>query len=103
MIFKQIYCSIDGILTGTTTSGQNGPKNNGNEGVLYIHQSFRTGVSPSEGLVSYPGHSSWEGDILPLCRDAVGIFYSPDWLEWLRKKKPRKIAEPFHISSNKKI
>ena len=29
-------------------------------------------------LVSYPGHS-W-GGVLPLWREAVGIFYSPSWL-----------------------
>ena len=38
-------------------SDQNGPGNNGNEGVLYIPQSSRTRASPSDGLVSYPGHS----------------------------------------------
>ena len=28
-----------------------------NEGLLHIPQSSRTGVSSSDGLVSYPGHS----------------------------------------------
>ena len=33
------------------------------------------GTSPSDCLVSYPGQSL--GGILPLCRGAVGVFYSP--------------------------
>ena len=46
--------------------------NNGNEGLFYILQSFRTEASPSDVLVSYPGHSFRE--LLPFYRDAVGIF-----------------------------
>ena len=34
----------------------------------------RTEASPSDGLVSYPGHLS--GIVLPLCGDAIGVFYS---------------------------
>ena len=37
-------------LTGTTTPGQSGSGNNGNEGILYTHQIFRTRVSPSDGF-----------------------------------------------------
>ena len=49
---------IDGTLSGATTSGQSGPGSNGNEGVLCIPQSSSiTGTSPSDCLVSYPGHS----------------------------------------------
>ena len=33
---KQFYLNIYGILTGTTTLGQSGSGNNGNEGVLDI-------------------------------------------------------------------
>ena len=48
---------IDRTLSGTTTPGQSGPGSNGNEGVLHIPQSFSiTGTSPSDCLVSYPGH-----------------------------------------------
>ena len=53
---------------------QSGPGSNGNEGVLHISQSFRTGTSSSDNLVSYLGHS------LVGCRDAVGVFYSPNRL-----------------------
>ena len=57
-----------------------GPGSNGNEGILHILQSSSiTGASPSNGLVSYPGQSLGE-EVLPLCRDAVGVFYRPsDW------------------------
>ena len=49
-------------------------KVDGNEGVLCLPQSSSiTGTSPSDCLVSYPGHSL---GVLPLCRLAVGVFYS---------------------------
>ena len=48
----------DRTLIGTITPGQSGP---GNEGALYIPQSSRTGASPSDGLMSYPGHVLGEG------------------------------------------
>ena len=41
----------------TTTPSQIGPGSNCNERVLHITQSFKTGVSPSHGLVPYPGYS----------------------------------------------
>ena len=40
------FWSIDGTVTGTTTSGQRGPGSNSNEGVLHTPQIFWTGVSP---------------------------------------------------------
>ena len=44
-------------LSGATTPGQSGPRSDGNEGVLNIPQSSSiTGVSPSDCLLSYPGH-----------------------------------------------
>ena len=46
------------VNTGATTPGQSEPGRNGNEGVLCIRQSPSiTGTSPSDCLVSYPGHS----------------------------------------------
>ena len=66
-------------LSGATTSGQSGPGSDGNEGVLRIPQSSSTaGTSPSDCLVSYPGHLL--GGVLPLCRGAVSVFYSPSRL-----------------------
>ena len=41
-----------------TYTGHSGPGKNGNNGVLYITQSSSiTGVSPSDCLVSYTGHT----------------------------------------------
>ena len=66
---------IDRALLGATISGQSGLGTNGNEGVLRIPQSSSiTGTSPSDCLVSYPGHSL--GGVLPVGRGASGVFYS---------------------------
>ena len=64
-------------LSGATAPGQSGPGSDGNEGVLRIPQSSSiAGTSPSDCLVS--GHSL--GGVLPLCRGAVSVFYSPSRL-----------------------
>ena len=47
---------IDGTLAGITILDQSEPWSNSNERALHILQSSRTGASPSDGLVSYPGH-----------------------------------------------
>ena len=53
-----LFKPIDRALSGAFTPSQNGPGSNGNEGVLCIPQSASTaGTSPSDCLVSYPGHS----------------------------------------------
>ena len=47
-----------GPLSGATTPSESEPGSNGNKGVLRIPQSSSiTGTSPSDCLVSYPGHS----------------------------------------------
>ena len=52
---------------------------NGNERVLCILQSSSiTRSSPSDCLVSYPGHSL--GGVLP-CKEAVGVFYCSSQLD----------------------
>ena len=51
--------------------GQSVPESNGNEGLLGFPQSSKA----SDGLISYPGNLFGVG-VLPLCRDAVGVFYS---------------------------
>ena len=62
-------------LSDATTLGQSGPESNGNEEVLGSPQSFSiTETSPSDCLVSYPGHSLVVG--LPLYKEAVGVFWS---------------------------
>ena len=80
-IFLHTVCSIwpiDRTLSGATTPGQGGSGSNGNEKALYIPQISNAGASPSEGLMSYPGHSL--GRVLPLCKDAVTVFSSPTQL-----------------------
>ena len=55
--FSSIW-PIDRTLSGATSPGQSEPGSDGNEGVLRIPQSSRiTRISPSDFLVSYPGHS----------------------------------------------
>ena len=57
ILFSSI-CPIDRNLSGATTPGQSGPGSDGNEGVLHILQSSSIiEASPSDCLVSYPGHS----------------------------------------------
>ena len=51
-IIKWFCLTRDGILTDTFTPGQSGPSCNNSAEVLPIPQSFRIGVSPSDGLVS---------------------------------------------------
>ena len=74
--------------------GQSGPESGDNKGVLYISQSSSiTGSSPSDVWVSYTGYSlevlhrvlvPYPGHLLvgllPLCREAVGVFYLPSRL-----------------------
>ena len=58
--FSSIW-PIDRTLSGVTTTGQNGAEGDGNEWVHCIPQSSSiSGVSPSDCLVSYPGHSLGE-------------------------------------------
>ena len=74
-MFSSIW-PIDRTLSGAATLGLSGPGNDGYKGVLLIPQSFSiTRASPSDCLVSYPGHEL--EDSYRLCRDAVGVFYSP--------------------------
>ena len=97
---------IDSNPIAATTQSQSGPGSDGKEGVLHIPLSSSiTGTSPSDCLVSYPGHllqesyssaelqlvystapANWVtrrlvGGVLPLCRDAVSLFYSPSQLD----------------------
>ena len=79
MHFSSIW-PIGWTLSGATTLGQSWSGSDGNEGVPYFPQScIITGTSPSDCLVSYPGHS-W-GGVLLLCRDSVGVFCRPSWLD----------------------
>ena len=64
---------------GPITPGHSGTGSNDNDGVLHILQIYSiTGVSPLDCSVSYLGHSL--AGVLTLCRDAVGVFYTPSRL-----------------------
>ena len=68
-----------GPLSGTTIPGQSGPGSDGIKGVLRIPQSSSiTGNSPSDffSVIS----RTLVGGVLPLCREAVSVFYSPSRL-----------------------
>ena len=77
--FKQFNVSTqprDRTLLGVTTPGQSRPGRDNKEGVHCIPQSSSIAeTSPSNCLESYPEHSLEES--YSLCRDAAGIFYSP--------------------------
>ena len=65
---------------GATAPGQSGPGNDGNKGVIRIPQSSSiTGTSPSDCLVSYPGHL-WGGGLNPQQRSSRCILQpQPTW------------------------
>ena len=70
---------IDRTLSGAITPGWSGPRNEDNEGLVHIPQSSSiTATSWSDCLVTYLGHSLRR--ILPLCRNAIGVFYNLSWL-----------------------
>ena len=77
---------IDGTLTVTIIIDQSRPGSNDNEGVLHISQNFRTGVSPSDGLVLYSGHL-WEGSYSSA---KVQLAYSTGPAKQRLRKKERK-------------
>ena len=77
-----LFNPLDRALSGATKPGQNGPGSNGNE---------RCSVFPKAPALLEPhqqmfcvilGHSL--GGVLPLCRGAVSVFYSPNTLDPLR-------------------
>ena len=73
--FSSIW-PIDRTLSVATTLSQSGPGSDGNEGVLGIPKSSHiTGTSPSDCLVSCPGHSFSES-YSPADKQSV-YFYSP--------------------------
>ena len=82
-LFSSIW-PIDRALSGATTPGQSGPGSDGIKVVIrFLQRSSITGVSPSNCLVSYTGHS-WVGvGFLPLCRDTISVFCSPSRLGYI--------------------
>ena len=67
-------------LSGTTTLGQSEPGGDDNEEVLHIPQSSSiNGISPSDCLVLYPGHSLGVGSYLSAEKQSVYSTASADW------------------------
>ena len=67
LIAKSSIWPMDGTLSESTSLGQSESESNCYEGVLHIPQSSRIEASPSDILVSYPGHSLERG-LTPLQR-----------------------------------
>ena len=80
--FKQFTVAeehIDRTLSGAPTLDQSWPGRDGNEGILHIPLiSSITQTSPSDCLLSIS--RTVVGRVLPLYREAVGVFYSPSRL-----------------------
>ena len=67
-------------LSGATTPGRSGPGSDGNEGVLRILQSSSlAGTSPSDCLVSYPGHLLGGGSYPSAEKQSVYSTAPADW------------------------
>ena len=77
----------DRTLSGATTLGQSWPERDGSEGILHIPQSSRiTEVSPSDCLVSYPGHFLGSGEsYLSAEKQLVNSPPAADWATWFEK------------------
>ena len=74
-------CPIDRTLSSATNPGQSGPGSDGNEGVLHVPQSFSiTEASPSDCLMSYPGHSL--GEFYPSAE--IQSVYSTAAVNWAK-------------------
>ena len=72
---------MDGTLTRTTTPHYNRPGTKGDEGVLHILQTNKTGALPSNGLLSYPGPSS-ERSYSSSEMQSVSSTAPTDWLRF---------------------
>ena len=57
--------------------------------MLHILESSKAGASSSDCLVSYAGHS-FGGTVLPLYRDAAGVFYCPGRQGWIQKESEKE-------------
>ena len=68
---------IDRILSGATTPGQSRPGSEGNAGVLRIPPKLQLSRNHAIGLFSVISRKIDDGGVLPLCREAVSVFYSP--------------------------
>ena len=67
---------MDSILSGATTPGMSGPESSGNEGVLYIPLDSSLAI----WLFSVIYRTLIGKWVLPLYKDSVSVFYSPNRL-----------------------
>ena len=79
------FLPIDGTLTGTFNSSW--PGSNGYEGVLHIPLNSIIRASPSDSVYFHAQGTHCE--VLPLRRDAVGVFNSPN-RQYEKKKRERE-------------
>ena len=67
---------MERTLSGTTTLSQSGPGSDGNEWVLCIPKPPEL-LKPHHQIVYCRIQDTRWADVLPLSREAVGLFYSP--------------------------
>ena len=67
---------VDRMLSGATSPGQSGYGSDINEGVHYILRFSQARALSLGDFMSYVGYSLVEEEVLPLRRDAVGVFYT---------------------------
>ena len=84
MLFSSNW-TIDKALSGATTPNQSESGSDVNERELHISQS--SSITGTLFCVSYPGHSLRGDEVLLLCREAVGVLYTPSrlansYLKW---------------------
>ena len=104
MQFSSIW-PIDRTLSGATTLSQSGPGSDGNERVLHIPQSSSiTGISPSDCLMSYPGHSGAGAYPSAEMQSVYSTAYSPrrqgNLIVWVSVISPIILFVYFGISQN---
>ena len=76
---------MDRAVPGAATRGKSGPGSYGNEVVLHIPQSSSIiGASPSDYLVSYPGHSLEKESYPSAEMQSVYSTAPADWDTWTR-------------------
>ena len=93
---------IHRTLSGASTPGQSGPGSNSNEEVLHVSQISKAGASPSDNLVSYPGHSLAGGGSYPSTEMQSVCSTAPaDWA--VKQKRTIKIIFKFENNQSNEM
>ena len=85
------FWHIDNTLSSATTLSPSGPGSNGNEGVLHIPPKLQHYWSLTIRLFSVIYRTLIGGGVLPLCREAVSIFYSLSHLSKHHRDTPQEV------------